>query len=338
MLSRALSLATVTLLIGCFAASPVRAQNLEAGKSPSQIFAGTCTACHKSPRGLLEDRAGRIAAGFPAPALHHQQRHGLAAQRLSDLQRRDRYARSGASRRKQAKDAKPDGQPAATRPFGRPTTPGAGAQEAARPEAEPQAGRDRRPAPTAATSSGRAEADASGAQAAAESRQGRRRQGRAGQGAKRPKDDAPKSETPGEGPNELPRKPKANSKDRPRRKRPRKPRSRGTPKPGHPPRRPSLTSSRTIRDRCAEGERRKRRRCGPIRCPRSRPRRSDVSRRLQRHGGAATAPAPPAAAPAPPPAVTASGPPLPPVPPPDRRRRRSPNSFRNTALATRGRT
>ena len=56
MLSRALSLATVTLLIGCFAADPALAQtqNLEAGKSPSQIFAGTCTACHKGPRGLLK--------------------------------------------------------------------------------------------------------------------------------------------------------------------------------------------------------------------------------------------------------------------------------------------
>src|SRR3981189_1280552 len=53
MLSRALSLATVTLLIGCLAAIPVRAQNLEAGKRPAQIFAGTCNACHKSPRGLL---------------------------------------------------------------------------------------------------------------------------------------------------------------------------------------------------------------------------------------------------------------------------------------------
>src|ERR1700730_1742657 len=56
MVSRALSLATVTLLIGCFAGTPAwaQAQNLEAGKSPSQIFAGTCNACHKSPRGLLK--------------------------------------------------------------------------------------------------------------------------------------------------------------------------------------------------------------------------------------------------------------------------------------------
>src|SRR5437764_9404026 len=64
MLSRALSLATVTLLIGCFAVIPVQAQNLEAGKSPSQIFAGTCSACHKSPRGLLRTVPAGSLPGF----------------------------------------------------------------------------------------------------------------------------------------------------------------------------------------------------------------------------------------------------------------------------------
>jgi hypothetical protein len=55
MLGRALSLATVMLLVGCFAAGRTLAQeNLDAGKSPSQLFAGTCNACHKSPRGLLK--------------------------------------------------------------------------------------------------------------------------------------------------------------------------------------------------------------------------------------------------------------------------------------------
>jgi hypothetical protein len=55
MLGRALSLATVMLLIGCLAAEQTLAQeNLDAGKTPSQIFAGTCNACHKSPRGLLK--------------------------------------------------------------------------------------------------------------------------------------------------------------------------------------------------------------------------------------------------------------------------------------------
>src|ERR1700712_4038498 len=66
MLSRALSLAAVTLLIGCFASAPAWAQatNLEAGKSPSQIFAGTCNACHKSPRGLLKSVPASSLPGF----------------------------------------------------------------------------------------------------------------------------------------------------------------------------------------------------------------------------------------------------------------------------------
>ena len=55
MSSRALSLAAVLLLIGSFAPKPALAQeNLDAGKTPSQLFAGTCSVCHKSPRGLLK--------------------------------------------------------------------------------------------------------------------------------------------------------------------------------------------------------------------------------------------------------------------------------------------
>src|ERR1700757_2967971 len=65
MLSRALILATVMLWIGCFAAERALAQeNLEAGKSPSQIFAGTCNACHKSPRGLLKSVPAGSLPGF----------------------------------------------------------------------------------------------------------------------------------------------------------------------------------------------------------------------------------------------------------------------------------
>lgn len=66
MSSRALSLATVLLLIGFGATDTVLAQatNLEAGKSPSQIFAQTCNACHKSPRGLLKSVAPGSLPGF----------------------------------------------------------------------------------------------------------------------------------------------------------------------------------------------------------------------------------------------------------------------------------
>jgi hypothetical protein len=66
MLSRALISATVALLIGGFAAepAPVQAQNLEAGKSPSQIFAGSCTACHTGARGLLKTVPAGSLTGF----------------------------------------------------------------------------------------------------------------------------------------------------------------------------------------------------------------------------------------------------------------------------------
>ena len=66
MLSRALSLATVLFLIGFCAADAALAQatNLEAGKTPSQIFASTCNACHKSPRGLLKTVAPGSLPGF----------------------------------------------------------------------------------------------------------------------------------------------------------------------------------------------------------------------------------------------------------------------------------
>ena len=66
MSSRALSLATVLLLIGFGATDTVLAQatNLEAGKAPSQLFAQTCNACHKSPRGLLKTVAPGSLPGF----------------------------------------------------------------------------------------------------------------------------------------------------------------------------------------------------------------------------------------------------------------------------------
>ena len=66
MVGRALGLAAVMLGVCCFLnADLAQAQeNLDAGKSPSQLFAGTCTACHKSPRGLLKTVAAGSLPGF----------------------------------------------------------------------------------------------------------------------------------------------------------------------------------------------------------------------------------------------------------------------------------
>ncbi len=63
MLGRALNLAAATL-IGCLLTTAVQAQNLDAGKSPAQIFGSTCTACHKTARGLLKTVSPSSLPGF----------------------------------------------------------------------------------------------------------------------------------------------------------------------------------------------------------------------------------------------------------------------------------
>src|SRR5271169_2037087 len=130
MLSRALSLAAVTLLIGCLAASPVwaQAQNLEAGKSPSQLFAGTCNACHKSPRGLLKSVSAGSLPGF---LRQHYTTSSDMASLLSTF-----LISNGASDRSQAKqgaDTKPAGGTDQVDRQGRRLRP---SQEAARPDTD----------------------------------------------------------------------------------------------------------------------------------------------------------------------------------------------------------
>ena len=132
MLSRALSLAAVTLLVGCLTAGALRAaENLEAGKTPSQIFAGTCTACHKSPRGLLKNVPASSLPGFLRQ--HYTTSSDMASVLASFLmsngasdtrfQSKDQPKTDGA---KGAKEAKPD----------RRQNPAAAAQEASRPDAD----------------------------------------------------------------------------------------------------------------------------------------------------------------------------------------------------------
>jgi hypothetical protein len=161
MLSRALSLATVMLLIGGFAAAPVRAQNLEAGKSPSQIFAGTCTACHKGARGLLKTVAPGSLPGFLRQhyTTSSEMASVLSAYLVSNGAADTRYI---GNQPKQAKDAKqePSGQPTQLDRFGRPIRR-APSQEASRPDgdgrapqAEPEGRRNRPANPDAAKPAG----------------------------------------------------------------------------------------------------------------------------------------------------------------------------------------
>jgi hypothetical protein len=110
MLSRALSMATVTLLFGCLTAGAARAQNLDAGKSPSQIFASTCSACHKSPRGLLKSTPASSLPGF----LRQHYTTGsdmasmLAGYLVSNGAADPRYQSKDQSRRDARRDARQD--------------------------------------------------------------------------------------------------------------------------------------------------------------------------------------------------------------------------------------
>jgi len=141
MLSRALSLATVMLLIGCFTTVQAQAQNLEAGKSPSQIFAGTCSACHKSPRGLLKTVPAGSLPGF-------LRQHYTTSSDMASLLSAFLVSNGAADTRyvgtqpKQDKDAKSEAKPTAApeqfdRHGRRLHAPGP-SQEAARPDAPSQ--------------------------------------------------------------------------------------------------------------------------------------------------------------------------------------------------------
>jgi hypothetical protein len=139
MVSRALSLATVTLLIGCFPAKPAQAQNLEAGKSPSQIFAGTCTACHKGPRGLLRT----VSPGsLPSFLRQHYTTSGEMASLLSGFLVSNGATDTRLAQPKPGKDGRseprPAGLPDQLDRFGRRLRPPAPVQEAVRPDAEPR--------------------------------------------------------------------------------------------------------------------------------------------------------------------------------------------------------
>ena len=146
MLGRALSLAAVTLLVGCFAAPSVwaQAQNLEAGKSPSQLFAGTCNACHKSPRGLLKTVSAGSLPGFLRQ--HYTTSSDMASQLSTFLI--SNGASDNRNQAKQGADTKPASGTDQVARHGRYVGPPP-SREAAKPDADGPQGRNaKRPATT----------------------------------------------------------------------------------------------------------------------------------------------------------------------------------------------
>ena len=147
MLSRALSSATVMLLIGCLTAGVARAgENLDAGKSPSQIFSNTCSACHKSPRGLLKNTPASSLPGFlrqhyttgtdmASVLSSYLISNGAADPRFQSKDQSKKDARRDA-RQDARQDPRQDGRPEQPERFGRRQPPAAPAQEASRPDAD----------------------------------------------------------------------------------------------------------------------------------------------------------------------------------------------------------
>jgi len=142
LLSRALSLATVMLLVGCCTMGQVEAQeNLEAGKSPSQIFASTCTACHKSPRGLLKKLPpGSLTAFLRQHYTTSSQMAGVLASYLISNGATDTRYGGGAKGRKDAKSgAKPASASEVPAALGELGHPGQNKKRLARPAEAPDA-------------------------------------------------------------------------------------------------------------------------------------------------------------------------------------------------------
>src|SRR5436305_14231639 len=145
MLSRALSLAAVTLLIGGLPPVPAlaQAQNLEAGKSPSQIFAGTCTACHKGPRGLLKTVPANSLPGFlrqhytTSPEMASLLAGFLVSNGVADTPQGGAQPKPG---RDEKSEARVGGAPDQLDRFGR-RLRRVPSQEAANPEPDPRAPR-----------------------------------------------------------------------------------------------------------------------------------------------------------------------------------------------------
>ncbi|SEB78327.1 hypothetical protein [Bradyrhizobium erythrophlei] len=220
MLSRALSLATVTLLIGCLSAVSAQAQNLEAGKSPSQIFANTCTACHKSPRGLLKTVPAGSLPGFLRQhyTTSSDMAGVLASYLISNGANDPRYQAKDQPKGAKGRDGRQEANQSPEQPAERPSRrqhQGAAPQEGAKegvkdgakpdadglnPEARP-AHRGRRMARPSETPDGVKPDDGQTPQAAGEGRPSRQKHGRRGKPVEEPKsDEAPKGEAAGDEP------------------------------------------------------------------------------------------------------------------------------------------
>ncbi|WP_315755748.1 MULTISPECIES: hypothetical protein [unclassified Bradyrhizobium] len=166
MVGRALNLATVVAVFCMgFAGAAVAQENLDAGKSPAQIYNGTCVVCHKSPRGLVKNTSAGSLPGFlrqhytTSPEMAGVLANYLIANGAADARytghsakdgketRSERRARSAATEPSEAKPAAADAAASPGEPRRR---SGHHSKRSAPAEAKPDAAAD----PTAAPADG----------------------------------------------------------------------------------------------------------------------------------------------------------------------------------------
>jgi hypothetical protein len=142
-MNRGRALAAVIVLV---ALAPINAaaQNLEAGKSPGQLFSSTCSACHRSPRGLLRTVPPPSLPGF---LREHYTTSRDMAQQLSGFL----IANGAADPRAKPQDARQEPRDVRGSPQQAQQAPASEAPRPQRPiEAEQAQGAPEQPARTAA--------------------------------------------------------------------------------------------------------------------------------------------------------------------------------------------
>ena len=66
----------VIFIVATLTSEPVRAENLDEGKSGATLFTTTCASCHRSPRGLAKNRYSWTLSSFLR--LHYTSNAGSA--------------------------------------------------------------------------------------------------------------------------------------------------------------------------------------------------------------------------------------------------------------------
>jgi len=153
--------------------APAEAQDLTAGRTPAQLFASGCTACHKSPQGLAKGQSGGALSGF---LRQHYTSKPEMADALAGYLAASGNAPAPAGRAGRAAAQEPPGAPGAAQPPGRAratiAVPAAGVPADAGVEQRSPHTAKRQPPATAARPGAKPDAPESGASPAAAARGG----------------------------------------------------------------------------------------------------------------------------------------------------------------------